>query len=361
MIRLLNFLTNWFPAWVLVLCAGALVQPHWFTWFSGQIIVIGLAVIMLGMGITLSVEDFKRVLTMPRAVAVGVGCQYLIMPFLGFGIARLFHLELSLAVGLILVWIALLVALARPERVGAPIEMTKAARDVVLAIDISGSMDQTDFKAADGETLQRLEGVKRVVGRFIEEREGDRVALIVFGEKAFVQSPFTEDLRTLGELLQETEVGMAGPHTVIGDAIGLAIRTFEASEIKDRLLIVLSDGADTGSRMSPVNAAEIAADHGVEIFTIAVGDPKGEGDQKVDLAALENIAQRAGGQAFFAGDEDGLARIYTRIDEMSPRKIESLSYRPRESLGVVPLGAAGLIGLLGAAGLHVRSLRRAAR
>lgn len=103
MIRLLNFLTNWFPAWVLVLCAAALVQPHWFTWFSGQIIVIGLAVIMLGMGITLSLQDFRRVLTMPRAVAVGVGCQYLIMPLLGFGIARLFRLETSLAVGLILV------------------------------------------------------------------------------------------------------------------------------------------------------------------------------------------------------------------------------------------------------------------
>jgi len=103
MTRLLNLLINWFPAWVLVLCGAALARPHWFTWFSGQFIVIGLAVIMLGMGITLSVQDFKRVLTLPRAVAVGVGCQYLIMPFLGFGIARLFQLETSLAVGLILV------------------------------------------------------------------------------------------------------------------------------------------------------------------------------------------------------------------------------------------------------------------
>lgn len=103
MVRALNILTNWFPAWVLALCAAALVRPDWFTWFQGQLIVIGLAVIMLGMGITLSVEDFKRVLTMPRAVAVGVGCQYLIMPLLGFGIARLFQLETSLAVGLILV------------------------------------------------------------------------------------------------------------------------------------------------------------------------------------------------------------------------------------------------------------------
>jgi BASS family bile acid:Na+ symporter len=103
MIRLLNVLTNWFPAWVLGLCAAALVRPAWFTWFSGQSIVVGLAVIMLGMGITLSVEDFRQVLTMPRAVAVGVLCQYSIMPLLGFGLARLFQLETSLAVGLILV------------------------------------------------------------------------------------------------------------------------------------------------------------------------------------------------------------------------------------------------------------------
>lgn len=257
-----------------------------------------------------------------------------------------------------LVWVALVVALARPERVGEPIELTKAARDVILAIDISGSMDETDFKSEEGAAIQRLEGVKRVVGRFIDAREGDRVALVVFGEKAFVQSPFTEDLRTVRELLEETEVGMAGPHTVIGDAIGLSIRVFEASEIEERLLIVLSDGADTGSRMSPVNAAQIAAENGVEIFTIAVGDPNGQGDQQVDVAALKDIAKRAGGQFFFADDEAGLESVYARIDEMSPRKIETISFRPRESLGQIPLAAAVSIGLLGTSFLHFRSLRR---
>ncbi len=290
-----------------------------------------------------------------RRIAAVVGEE----PRAGSVVLRRRRLEMLLT---LLVWIALVVALARPERVGEPIEITKAARDVVLAIDISGSMDENDFTAEDGSTLQRLEGVKRVVGRFIEEREGDRVALIVFGEKAFVQSPFTEDLRTVRELLEQTEVGMAGPHTVIGDAIGLAIRTFEASEIEERLLIVLSDGADTGSRMSPVNAAEIAASNGVEIFTIGVGDPKGQkgqGDQRVDVAALEDIAARAGGRFFFADDETGLASVYARIDEMSPRKIETISFRPRQPLAVVPLAIAALMGLLGAIGLHLRSLRRA--
>lgn len=277
-------------------------------------------------------------------------------PRVGSIVRRRRRLEILVA---LVVWLALVVALARPERVGDPIEVTKAARDVILAIDISGSMDENDFAARDGARLQRLEGVKRVVGRFIEEREGDRVALIVFGEKAFIQSPFTEDLRTVRELLESTEVGMAGPHTVIGDAIGLAIRTFESSEIEERLLIVLSDGADTGSRMSPVNAAEIAADNGVTIFTIGVGDPKGQGDRRVDVAALEDIAARAGGRFFFADDEAGLESIYARIENISPRKIETISFRPRESLGVFPLAVASTVGLVGAIALHLLSLRRA--
>ncbi|MEM7429507.1 MAG: VWA domain-containing protein [Pseudomonadota bacterium] len=146
----------------------------------------------------------------------------------------------------IVVWVLLVLALARPERVGEPVEVTKAARDLVLAIDISGSMDERDFRSADGEPLQRLAAVKDIVGDFIEARDGDRVALIVFGTRAFLQAPFTEDLQTVRNLLDGTEVGMAGPHTAIGDAIGLAIRTFQGSEIQQRLMILLSDGAVSG-------------------------------------------------------------------------------------------------------------------
>lgn len=260
----------------------------------------------------------------------------------------------------ILVWVLMVVALARPERVGEPIEVVKAARDVVLAIDISGSMDEHDFVAENGQPVQRLEAVKRVVGRFIEARKGDRIALIVFGAKAFVQAPFTEDLQTVRNLLEQTEVGMAGPHTVIGDAIGLAIRTFEASEIKQRLLILLSDGADTGSRMSPVNAAEIAAQNGVEIYTIGVGDPNVAGAARVDLAALEDIAGRGNGQFFFADDEAGLASVYDRIDEMTPRDVETLTFRPREPLGHWLLAIAVILALTALGWLYLSSLRRAA-
>jgi Ca-activated chloride channel family protein len=259
----------------------------------------------------------------------------------------------------ILVWALLVLALARPERVGAPLEIERAARDVMLAIDISGSMDDRDFVGAEGERLQRLEAVKRVVGRFIAAREGDRVGLIVFGSQAFVQAPLTEDLQAAVELLEGVEVGMAGPQTVIGDAIGLAIRSFEASEIEQRLLIVLSDGADTGSRMTPINAAEIAAREGVRIFTIGVGDPAASGDGRVDLRALEAIAARADGAFFFAGDEGALDAVYAGIDAMTPRLVETVSHRPRRALGHWPLGLACIIGLCATAWLHLSSARGA--
>ncbi|WP_428527513.1 VWA domain-containing protein [Roseibium sp.] len=258
----------------------------------------------------------------------------------------------------VLVWVLVVAALAQPEHVGEPIVQEKAARDVMLAIDISGSMDQRDFPSTEGERVQRLDAVKRVVGEFITERDGDRVALIVFGARAFVQAPFTEDLNSVRALLDQTEVGMAGPHTVLGDAIGLAIKTFQASDIEDRLLIVLSDGADTGSRMTPVNAAAIAARDDIEIITIGVGDPDGTGDQRLDERTLTEIARASGGSYFFAGDEAALGDIYARIDAQKPREVKTTTYRPREQLGYILLALAALIGLLALTVLHVSSLRR---
>ena len=255
----------------------------------------------------------------------------------------------------ILVWLLLIAALTRPERLGEPIETTKAARDVVLAIDISGSMDQRDFVGTDGTRLQRLDAVKDVVGDFIAARQGERLALIVFGSRAFVQAPFTEDLRSLGALLDQTGVGMAGPHTALGDAIGLAIRSFEVSDIEQRLLILLSDGADTGSRMSPLNAAGIAALRGVEIYTIGVGDPEAEGDAAVDLSVLEDIAAHTGGRFFFADDHAGLAGVYARIEQLAPRAVERRSFQPREPLGHWPLMAAVLLVVAVTAWLQWRS------
>jgi Ca-activated chloride channel family protein len=257
-------------------------------------------------------------------------------------------------------WLLIVLALAQPERVGAPVEITRAARDVVLAIDISGSMDARDFETPDGERKQRLEGVRDVVRAFVEGREGDRIALIVFGTRAYVQAPLTEDLGTITSLLDRTEVGMAGPHTALGDALGLAIRTIEASDIEQRLMILLSDGTDTASRMIPVNAAEIADGQDVDLYTIGVGDPGATGEDRVDLATQHDIAARPGGDYFVASDEDALAEVYERIAELAPREVETLSYRPRQSLAWIPLALAALIGIATIAVLHLGTRRRAA-
>ncbi len=283
-------------------------------------------------------------------IAMAAGAE----PRSGSAIIRRRGLQMGTA---ILVWILVVVSLARPERVGDPIEMTKAARDLILAIDISGSMDELDFLLPGGESVQRLAAVKTVVGDFVERRKGDRVALIVFGSKAYVQAPFTEDLTTVRNLLDKTEVGMAGPHTGLGDAIGLAVRTFETSDIDQRLLIVLSDGADTGSRMSPVNAAEIAARHGVEIHSIGVGQTNAEGANRVDVEALSDIAQRANGKFFFANDANGLAAVYARIDELTPRAVETISFRSKEAIGHWFLIPAALLTLATLAWLVLGTLR----
>lgn len=261
----------------------------------------------------------------------------------------------------VMVWLLLVLALARPERVGEPITRTEAARDIVLAIDISGSMDARDFTTPDAQRVQRLAGVREVVDTFIEGRDGDRMALIVFGSKAYVQSPLTEDLQTIIDLLAQTEVGMAGPHTALGDSIGLAIRTFEASDIDQRLLILLSDGSDTASRMSPVNAAEIANDKDIEIYTIGVGDPNARGEDKVDLQVLQDIATRTGGQYFFAEDQDGLSQVYDRIDQLAPRETQTLSYRPRQPLAWIAMILAAVIGFATILYLHIGTRRRGMR
>ena len=257
-----------------------------------------------------------------------------------------------------LVWGLIVLGLARPERLGEPIVIETAARDIVFALDISGSMDERDFVTEDGSRIQRLDAVKRVMSDFIAGRDSDRMALIVFGTKAYVQAPFTEDLDSLQGFLDQTVVGMAGPNTAIGDAIGLAIRTFEASEVEQRLMILLSDGADTSSRMTPVNAAEIAASEGVTIQTIGVGDPEASGEDRVDLAALEDIARRTGGSFFFASDEEALSETYALIDEQNPRLVDTTSYRPREDLAHLAFGAALLLVIGSVSVLHLRAMRR---
>jgi len=243
-------------------------------------------------------------------------------------------------------WILLVAALARPQWVSDPITHEISARDLILAIDISGSMDQADFRAPDGRMLTRLDGVKRVIKDFIARRQGDRIALILFGTKAYVQVPFTQDLQTAEQLLEQTQVGMAGQQTAIGDTVGLAIKTLEKSTATQKLLILLTDGNDTASRVPPEHAADIARQNGLVIYTVGVGDPAASGENRVDLGTLQTVASTTGGQFFRAEDGAQLQSIYADIDRLAPAKLQTLSWRPKLPLFQWPLGAAVILALM---------------
>ena len=260
----------------------------------------------------------------------------------------------------IVAWILLVAALAKPEWVGEPIVRTEAARDIMLAIDLSGSMDYRDFPGGDGSNVSRFEAVQRVVDRFVADRESDRIGLIVFGTKAYLQLPFTRDLDTASALVDLMEVGMAGPQTALGDSIGLAIRSFESSEVDDRVLILLTDGNDTASKMTPINAADIARLNSVEIYTIGIGDTEATGEDRVDFDALRAIAERTGGQFFNAENETALDEVYARIDAATAADVRTQSWRPRTSLVHWPAGAATVLLLLGYLVLLAGSRRRRA-
>jgi Ca-activated chloride channel homolog len=244
-----------------------------------------------------------------------------------------------------LIWILVIAALARPQWVGDPVTRELSARDLILAIDISGSMDQRDFRTANGEMLTRLEGVKRVINEFIARRRGDRVALILFGTRPYVQVPFTQDLQTAQELLEQAQVGMAGQQTAIGDTIGLAIKTFAGSSAKQKLVILLTDGNDTASRVPPEHAADIARQNEVAIYTVGVGDPAASGENRVDLSVLQAVAATTGGHFFRAEDGAQLQAIYADIDRLAPAKLQTLSWRPKLPLFQWPLGAAVILSL----------------
>jgi Ca-activated chloride channel family protein len=245
----------------------------------------------------------------------------------------------------ILIWVLIVAALARPQWVSDPVTRDVSARDLILAVDISGSMDQSDFRTSDGQTLTRLDGVKRVIRDFIARRHGDRIALILFGTRAYVQVPFTQDLQTAQQLLEQTQVGMAGQQTAIGDTIGLAIKTLEKSTAKQKLLILLTDGNDTASRVPPEHAADIAHQNGVVIYTIGVGDPAASGENRVDFSVLRNVASTTQGQFFRAEDGAQLEAIYADIDKLAPAKLDTLSWRPKLPLFQWPLGAAVILAL----------------
>ncbi len=238
---------------------------------------------------------------------------------------------------LLLAWCLLILALARPQWLEDPIVEERSLRDLLLLVDLSGSMEIQDFSDDQGRQVDRLTAVKQVLDGFLEQRQGDRIGLIFFGSAPFVQAPFSDDLETVRELLAEARVGMAGPKTVIGDALGLALNLFEQHEVEERVVMLLTDGNDTGSVIPPDQAARIAHDKGVVVHVVGMGSTDVEGEQPLDEAALKAIADVSNGSYFRAEDQQGLASVYQELDRLTPKKVEGRSYRPRRELYHWPL------------------------
>ncbi len=262
------------------------------------------------------------------------------------------RLRLILAV---LAWLLLVLAAARPQLIGETVHLPVSGRSLMLAVDISGSMQNEDMQI-NGRQLSRLTAVKLVAGEFIEKRKGDRLGLILFGDEAYLQAPLTFDRSTVRTLLNEAQIGLAGKQTAIGDAIGLAIKRLRKEPARNRILILLTDGANTAGNVDPLKAADLAAREGVRIYTIGIG----QGEMQVrtpfglrriatgdlDEASLKAIAEKTGGRYFRAHNTAQLVKIYALLDRIEPVSKDEQTWRPVDELYFWPLGAALLLSVL---------------
>lgn len=262
-----------------------------------------------------------------------------------------------------LAWCMVVLALTRPQYVEPPIEKHEPQRDILLALDLSQSMETRDFRAPDGTVEARVDAVRNVVSDFVAKRSGDRLGLIVFGDAPYPLAPFTMDHALVRSMIDGLLPGIAGPRTSLGDSLGLAIRMFEKVTVTEKVLILLTDGNDTASRMPPLKAAEIAKDKNIVIHTIGIGDPAATGEEKLDIATLQKIAEDTGGRYFFGGNQQELSSIYSVLNAITLDDQKELSWRPRIELFHWPLAAAvvvlcGWYCLIGVLGL-LRHRRRA--
>lgn len=252
-----------------------------------------------------------------------------------------------------LAWALLVLALARPQWLGEPLEQSMSGRDLMLAVDLSASMQEQDF-ILNKEAVDRLTAIKSIATNFIERRVGDRVGLILFGSQAYLQAPLTFDRKTVVTLLNESAIGLAGDNTAIGDAIGLAVKRLRNESTNSRVLILLTDGANTAGEVSPLKAAELAASNHLKIYTIGIGademlvggffgyrkvNPSADLDEKM----LLKIAESTGGYYYRAKNLNELNNIYMRLDELEPVEKEKQYFRPRRELYAYSLGIALLL------------------
>ena len=249
---------------------------------------------------------------------------------------------------MLLAWALLVTAAARPVWQGEPLEQAVSGRDLMLAVDLSGSMEISDF-VLRGRKVDRLTATKSVAGQFIERRVGDRLGLILFGEKAYLQAPLTFDRQTVRTLLDESVIGLAGDKTAIGDAIGLSVKRLQDNPKDQRVLILLSDGANTAGTIAPLQAADLAAREGLKVYTIGIGademvvrdllgSHKVNPSQDLDEPTMRGIADKTGGRYFRAKDVQELEEIYRLLDALEPVERDKRYYRPKIELFPWPLG-----------------------
>ncbi len=256
-----------------------------------------------------------------------------------------------------LAWVLLCVAAARPQQLGDAVQPPHSGRDLMLAVDLSGSMSEEDMQLG-GRVVDRLTAAKAVLADFLDRRAGDRVGLLVFGQRAYALTPLTLDRDSVRRQLDDSVVGLAGRETAIGDAIGLAVKRLRAQPEGQRVLVLLTDGVSNAGVLDPIKAAQLARDNHVRIHTIAFGGEGGAlsvfgfqlpmpgGGDDIDEAGLKRIAQMTGGQAFRARDTDELAGIYAAIDRLEPVERPGQRVRPRIERYPWPLVASLLCGLM---------------
>jgi Ca-activated chloride channel family protein len=256
---------------------------------------------------------------------------------------------------LFLMWTLLVVALARPQHVGEQVQMPVSGRDLMLVVDISPSMDEQDM-VLQGRSINRLQVVKRVLDDFISRRQGDRLGLILFGTEPYVQAPLTFDLETVRTLMREAGLGMAGRATAIGDAVGLATKRLRNRPQDQRVVVLLTDGANTAGEITPDKATEIAAAASIRLYTIGIGaesmvqrgllgSRRVNPSRDLDENLLTRMAQQTGGEYFRARSLPELELIYESIDRLEPIELEGKFYRPVTELYVWPAGLAVILWL----------------
>ncbi len=253
-------------------------------------------------------------------------------------------------IGLMMIWMLLTIALSGPRWVGEPLPVAREGYNIMLALDLSGSMELDDM-FLHGRPVSRLDVVKRAAEQFVNDRKTDKIGLILFGSQAYLQTPLTFDHHSLLMRIEDASVGLAGKTTSIGDALGLAVKRLQAVPAQGRVIILLTDGVNNSGVLAPIKAAELAASEGIKVYTIGLGsNPDSQmarnmfinmnASMDLDEDTLKEVAKITGGRYFRATDSQSLQSVYQTINQMEVVSQEKQIIRPQHEYYAWPLAMA---------------------